>query len=124
MSTLLQAIFNISSLLSHPLQKQKDIDANFEDCAGRADIVVCKGVLSVSELRDNTLVILFAPLYAKVVNLNVHSVLQLEEFNDISSAISDSCLSAGCWISKSYHVVCDVSQIQVETISFKPILLL
>ena len=80
--------------------------------------MICERVLGICELWNNTLIVLLAPFDTKVVDLDIDSVLQLEEFDNISSAISDCSFSSRCWISKSYHVVGDICQIQVETILF------
>ena len=78
--------------------------------------MIFKLIFSEAEIWNCRLIVLFAFFDAEVVNLNVHTMAQFEEPNDILLAVSDSSLETTGWKPEGNNMVGDVSQIEVEAV--------
>jgi len=85
--------------------------------------MVAEWILSITELRDFLLVVLFLAFDTQVVYLDVYTVAHLKEFNNVLSRVTNCNFHTVCGVSKGDHIVCDIGQIEVKTFNPQALLL-
>lgn len=104
-----QAVDNVSFLLLHALDEKKDVEADFEDCSGRANVVITESKVGQTEIRHRFLGVIARLLDTQVVDLDEAAMSFLEELTDLTLRIAHTCVDALCWETHRDYLICHVS---------------